>query len=443
MTDSIASKLRTYWFTSINNSPLIIFRILFGSVMLMEFSTGLTSGWVTEVFVEAPYRFTFIGFEFLHVLRGEMMYAYYVIACIISLMVAAGLLYRPASVLLAVMWTALYFSQKSHYNNHYYLMVLLCWLMVFMPANKRTSLDVKLGLTKPSNTCYRWQVHMFIAQIAIVYTYAAIAKMYPDWLNGIPVRIWFTKKARASPIAFLLTKEWFIYFIAYAGMLFDLLVVPALLWKKTRNKAVAAMLLFHIFNGTIFGIGVFPYLAMSLNVFFYPGSTFDKIIGKTQNPFPYKELSLSRQNLILFLSCSYVIWQFTTPLRHHFYKGDVTWTEEGHRMSWRMMLRTKRGHAIFKVSDKNSEKKWIENPREILLPYQASDIGNKPDFIWQYAQMLKDKYKNKGYTVAVYAECYSSLNGRKEQLIVNPEIDLTSVEWNAFKHHNWIITEYK
>lgn len=437
------SKLRTYWFTPVNNSPLITFRILFGVIMFMEFSGSLTSGWVKEVYIEAPYRFTFIGFEFLQNMQGPVMYIYFLIAAIISLLVITGLFYRPASILLALMWTAVYFSQKSHYNNHYYLMVLISWMMTLMPANRRASVDVKWKLAKPTNECYRWQIHIFIIQIAIVYTYASIAKMYPDWLNAVPVKLWFSRRAGTPYIGHLFGSEWFAYFISYSGILFDLVIVPALLWKRTRILAVVAMLLFHFFNGSVFGIGVFPYLAMSLNVFFFPGKTFDNVLGVSTLPFRYKIPAIKTQNTIIVILLVYILWQVLTPLRHHLYKGDVTWTEEGHRMSWRMMLRTKSGRVLFKVKDKNSDSVWIVRPREYLLRYQASDVACKPDFIWQFSQLLKSKYKEKGFDVAVYAESYCSLNGREEKLMVDPNRDITIEEWKPFCHHDWITTKYK
>ncbi|MCB0698925.1 MAG: HTTM domain-containing protein, partial [Chitinophagaceae bacterium] len=160
MADNRFAKLRSYWFTPVNNSPLITFRILFGVIMFMEFSGSLTSGWVKEVYIQAPFRFTFIGFEFLQNMHGPVMYVYFLVATILSLLVIVGLFYRPASILLALMWTAVYFSQKSHYNNHYYLMVLIGWMMTMMPANRRASMDVKWKLVKPTNECHRWQIQL-------------------------------------------------------------------------------------------------------------------------------------------------------------------------------------------------------------------------------------------------------------------------------------------
>lgn len=440
---NLISRIRTYWFTPANNSPLVVFRMLFGAIMFMEFGSALSSGWVKDVFIDAPFRFTFIGFEFLNNLHGPFMYGYYVVAMILSALVAVGLFYRPASFGLALIWSTLYFAQKGHYNNHFYLMMLLCWLMAMVPANRRASFDVKLGLVKPTDTCSRWCLSIFIIQTAIVYTYASIAKIYPDWLNAVPVKIWFSKKAGHPYFGSLFKKEWFPYFVAYSGLIFDLLVVPALLWKRTRVPAVIAMLLFHQFNKLTFGIGVFPYLAMSLNVFFFPGKTFDNTVGLVKNAFEYPKLSLKQQQAITVVLCLFIIWQILTPFRHHLYKGDVVWTEEGHRMSWRMMLRTKRGTISYKVKDKATDSTWSVDPQNYMHGYQYRTLATRPDFIWQFAQRLKEKYKEEGVDVAVYARSLCSVNGRPEKDMVDTTVDLASAPWKHFSHNNWLLTDYK
>lgn len=437
------SRLRTNWFTPVNNSPLIVFRILFGCVMFGEFAKSITSGWVREVYITAPFRFTFIGFEWLQHMNGTKMYYYFGLGCLFALMVTLGLLYRFSSVLLAVAWTGVYCSQKEHYNNHYYLMVLLCWLMALMPAHRRASLDVKLGYAKPANQCYNWQTQLFVIQIAVLYIFAAIAKLYPDWLNAMPPKIWFAKRHNHPLMGNLFRQEWFAYFVAYSGILFDLLIVPALLWKRTRISAVIAMLIFHQFNKLTFGIGVFPYLAMSLNVFFFKGETFDKTVGVETKNILNKVTGYKTQVYITLALCIYITWQIITPFRHHLYKGDVVWTEEGHRMAWRMMLRSKQGTAIFKVKDKNSDSIWTVLPEDHMLVNQARNVATKPDFTWQFAQHLKHKYKSEGIDVEVFANTKCSVNGRPLRQLVDSNTDLAAEAWKPFTHHQWILTDYK
>ena len=48
-------------------------------------------------------------------------------------------------------------------------------------------------------------------------------------------------------------------------------------------------------------------------------------------------------NILIGILLVYFIFQIGLPIRHWMIQDDVLWTEEGHRMSWRMMLRSKSG----------------------------------------------------------------------------------------------------
>ena len=89
--------------------------------------------------------------------------------------------------------------------------------------------------------------------------------------------------------------------------------------------------------------------------------------------------------------------QVLLPLRHWVIPGDVFWTEEGHRMSWRMMLRTKTGSGYFMVRDGASGEEAIVPGGEYLTRKQASKVRSNPDMAWQFAQQLADIYENRGW----------------------------------------------
>src|SRR5690606_29332947 len=118
---------------------------------------------------------------------------------------------------------------------------------------------------------------LFKGMILIVYVYSAVAKMYPDWLNAIPIKLWFSSKVDYWLIGPLLTEEWFQYLVAWGGIGFDLLIGPALLWKKTRKVAFVLSIFFHLFNSFIFQVGVFPYLGIAFALFFFDPTTIRKI----------------------------------------------------------------------------------------------------------------------------------------------------------------------
>ena len=147
--------------------------------------------------------------------------------------------------------------------------------------------------------------------------------------------------------------------------------------------------------------------------------------------------------MILTALAVYLIFQIALPLRHHLFKGNVNWTEEGHRMSWRMMLRAKQGTVSFLIKDKNSGDTWSVSPRQFLSPNQSNSISKKPDMIWQFAQFLHEHYNSKGKEVEVYAKSKLSLNMRPHKPLINEKFDLATVEWQPFRHSEWVLTDYE
>jgi len=136
---------------------------------------------------------------------------------------------------------------------------------------------------------------------------------------------------------------------------------------------------------------------------------------------------------------AYFLIQLLLPLRHHVISDDVLWTEEGHRLSWRMMLRSRTGSIQFLVKDKETGIQTIPDLSEYLTPKQQRRVAAYPDFIWQFAQRLKDEYTKAGKDVAIYANSQLSINGRPTSSFIDSSVDLSDEEWDHFRHHDWIL----
>src|SRR5690606_27923259 len=74
----------------------------------------------------------------------------------------------------------------------------------------------------------------------------------------------------------LLQENWVHWTIAYTGIFFDLLIVPMLLWKRTRMFGFILSVFFHLFNSAIFQIGIFPYMSISFALFFFSPETLQR-----------------------------------------------------------------------------------------------------------------------------------------------------------------------
>ena len=203
-------------------------------------------------------------------------------------------------------------------------------------------------------------------------------------------------------------------------------------------------LIFHLFNSVVFQIGIFPYLMIGLAVFFFDPETIRKRFFKSK-PGISKEIIVpsvltKKQQYLAYMLIAYFVWQIALPLRNHLYDGNVFYTEEGHRLSWRMMLRYKSGNISYQVNETHSDSTWIVKPRDFLVPKQARSVAGKPDMIWQFAQYLERTYQKEGIKdVEVRAISKVRLNSGPYITLIDPETDLTSVPWERFKHSDWIL----
>lgn len=433
--------LNKWLFTRIDNSALIVFRIIFGALLAIEAFGAIFTGWIRRAFIEPEFTFTFIGFEFLQPLPGNGMLWYYGVMGLFGLFVMLGYKYRFSIFMYTVMWASVYLMQKSSYNNHYYLLMLLCFLMLLLPAHRYASVDVwkKPQLKKISMP--RWVWVLIVGQMWIVYTYAAIAKIYPDWFNATLPAMLMKAREHYWLVGDFLQQTWVHYSIAWFGFFFDLLIIPLLLWKRTRIYAFLAAVFFHLFNSFIFHIGIFPYLALAFTLFFFPTQKINRYFLWKKTHYDAAEVEVSKsRNLIVGFLATWLLVQFLLPLRHWVIKDDVLWTEEGHRLSWRMMLRSKAGIFQYKIVEKQKPQDTILlDHTNYLTAKQIRALGSKPDMIWQFAQRIEEGYQKSGKEIEIYIDSKVSVNGRPYAPFIDPKVDLAAEEWDHFRHHEWIL----
>lgn len=426
------------FFKNIDNSPLIVFRIFFGFLISCESFGAIITGWVKRVLIEPKFTFSFIGLEWLQPLSGYGMYFYFIIMGLFGIAIMLGYRYRVAIIGYTILWAGVYFMQKTSYNNHYYLLLIISFYMIFLPANQYASLDVKQQRIHKQNTMPYWISLLFIVQVTIVYFYAAIAKFYPDWLDGTFTKLLLSGTTSNEFLLKIFLNKYFYLFIAYAGILFDLLIVPLLLFKKTRTIALAASLSFHLFNAIFLQIGIFPFFALSFSLFFYPPEKIRKLFFKNklsiEEPIAY---NYSRKRIFLYFLIPFLFIQFILPLRHHLIEGDVLWTEEGHRLSWRMMLRKRDGFINFKIKNNDTGEITSYDYHKNLSPKQANTLATKPDFIWQYCQRIKQEYSGKN--ISIFIDCKNNINNGEFKTLIDPKQDFAKAKWNYFWHNEWVL----
>ena len=427
-------KLYTLCNKPVNNASLTVFRMVFGFLLAAEGFGAIMTGWVHMVYIKTQFNFQFFGFEWLDIFHGIPMYAVFVGLGISGLAIAFGYRYRLAMLTYAILWSITYLGQKSSYNNHYYLMFLLCWCSVFIPMNARFSLDVKQGRVKETGHLPFYLNYFFVAMFAVVYFYASINKIYPDWLSGRFIKGSMQNKFLMTNSFFntFTTKDWYLLLVSYTAILYDGLVIPALIWKKTRKLAIFFSFIFHLYNSVVYQVGVFPYMSLSILLFFASDEWLERMIGKA------KQLSDTYKPKVVLSYVAFIgimIFHVLMPLRHRFIEGNVFYTEEGHRCSWRMMLRNKGGSCYITVKRANGKSERVK--MDDLSTKQKRLLYKLPDVLYAYVQRIKAKYPP-DEEIEIYANVRVSLNGRKRKILINKDTDLAKVTWNYFTHNQWI-----
>lgn len=439
----ILSKIQHFFFKPIDNSQIVLFRILFGLLMAAESFGAIATGWVKKTLVDPQFTFTFFGLEWLQPLPGNGMYFYFILMGVVSLMVMIGYRYKLNILALAVLWSGTYFMQKTSYNNHYYLVMLLIWGMVFMNPHRYASFDVKRTKMK-THFCPNWNRFFFVILLLLVFTYGSIAKFYPGWWSGDFIKNSFSNKTDYWLIGSLLGKEWFQLFITYSGVIFDAMIIPLLIWKRTRILAFIGLVIFNLFNSAVFQIGIFPYTVIALTIFFFGPETIRKRFFQKKQYAHVPRLSFqktSNNTFTFYILIGFLILQIALPLRHHFIPGDVNWREEGHRMSWRMMLRTKQGAINLEAVNPKTQEKFRIKKEKYLTKDQSKELATKPDFLYQFIQRLKKDYTEKGMdNIEIYCKMSRvSLNGKKARPLFKSDVDLAKVKWNYFGRNEWVL----
>ena len=433
--------INDYLFRPIDNISLVLFRICFGFLVVAEAWGALITGWVKSTFITPEFTFNFIGFDFLQPLPGNGMYLYFFVMGLCGWGILLGYRFRLSSFLFALMWSAVYLMQKTSYNNHYYLLMILAFAMSLSNAHGDLSLDVKQNRIARINQMPTYIKLFVIIQLLIVYEFASIAKLYNDWLDLSFIDLLLGSKKNMPIIGPLLQYPVAKYSVAYFGIIYDALIIPALLYKPTQKIAIALSFFFHLFNSIVFQIGIFPYMSLAFMLFFIDPAWLKSKSQGLYHRFNEQYQNLQHKNTLvvsLLLLVHFVV-QLALPLRHHFIQGDVLWTEEGHRLSWRMMLRTRQGSIQFFVTDVKTGRRETVDLNQYLTAKQISRLSTLPDYIWQFSQRLKKEYNEKGKQVAIHVKSKVSVNRGPYAEFIDPNVDLADTEWYYFRHNPWIL----
>ncbi|XP_053596618.1 vitamin K-dependent gamma-carboxylase isoform X1 [Microplitis demolitor] len=160
-----------------------------------------------------------------------------------------------------------------------------------------------------------------------------------------------------------------------------------------------------------------------------------------------------KQKFVVSLLLVHIFLQFFLPYSHFITKGYNNWTPGLYGYSWDMMVHSwDTVLIVVRVHDNEKNEDHFVDPRAWVQNDKWSKHG---DMAIQYAQCLKNNLlrrkkevlktaygKNSGSlrewsqisnNLSIYIDVRCSLNGRFQQRIFNPDVDMLTVDWHPFK----------
>lgn len=428
-------------------AALAAFRFLFGSMMALAMVRFIAKGWVSELYVEPAFHFTYPGFGWVHPWPGGWMHLHFFLLALLACGVALGCFYRLCAVLFFLGFTYVELLDQTTYLNHYYLICLLSGLLAVLPAHRLWSIDVWRNPALRTEAAPAWTLNLMRFQVGVVYLFAGLAKINSDWLfKAEPLRIWLAARSDLPFIGPLLDEPWVAFAASWFGAAFDVSIVFLLLCRRTRKPAFLLVIVFHVATWLLFNIGIFPWIMLVAATVFFPPDwprTFvsrfhtifsarfilpsfarmRSVIAKEQclQPAPRFQASFS----LLLLLAVYATVQLALPIRSYFTEGRPAWTCTGFNCAWRVMIAEKTGYTEFYASDPASGSRW-KIPTEIYLtPRQEMMMAQDPDLIRQMSRRMANDIKQRGKkSIQINVESFATLNGRPSQRLIDPDIDL-------------------
>ncbi|MCB9597331.1 MAG: HTTM domain-containing protein [Sandaracinaceae bacterium] len=428
-----------------DGASLAAFRILFGVVMLGSIGRYFAYGWIDRFYVRPRMHFTYWGFDWVQPLPQPGMTVLFAALAVCAALIALGLFYRFATVAFFVGFTYVHLLDVSNYLNHYYLVSLLSLLLCVLPLHKQWSLDARLRPSLRATTLPAWMLYLVRFQIGLVYVFAGLAKLGPDWLlHGQPLGIWLHSRTDTPLIGPWLDEPMVALAMSWAGFLYDTTIVFWLSWRRSRPYAYVVVLAFHFMTNVFFQIGIFPVvMTVAALVFFEPDwprwlvAKLRRVELAPASPSPAGRWRIGRAGMAVL--AAWALFHVLAPLRSHLYGGDVLWHEQGMRWSWRVMVREKNGDVAYRVRVNGETRERVFAPNDYLTREQEIEFASQPDLVLQLAHHIVRDLEARGcHDVQIRADAWVSLNGRPSARMIDPTVDLAQVD-DGVAPASWIL----
>lgn len=193
----------------VDNSSIIGFRILWGVTMAYECMRFMEDNFKKAdlSYVKPEFYGKYYGFEWISPCEKEELHLLIQLMFLAAIGIILGFAYPFCCLFFALSWTYLILIDSVIYLNHFYLIAIMAFILVILPANRRFSIDcffIKSSKTMPRYFLWFLRAEQVIFLLIIlneflfihqnikiiVYFFAGVAKINEDWLRAEPVKHW-------------------------------------------------------------------------------------------------------------------------------------------------------------------------------------------------------------------------------------------------------------
>ena len=479
-----------FLFAPVDARPMRAFRACFGMLMVVHVLRLYVHGMYERAVLQPAFRFHYelFGVELVPLLPSTIAgaHCHLLVLAVAAFGVAVGIATRMCAATFATAYAAFILSDRTIFNNHYYLYWLMAMLFVLIGGDRRPASEAAIAR---ATTAPRWQILTLRAQVVIVYAYAGVAKLNADWL------------LHSQPMATKLVDEAAVYtprlrpllemhachqLISLGGAVFDLAVGPCLLLPATRPAALFLACLFHASNHFLWSLGEFPWVMLATNLLFldhWPEWLELAQVAGRHSSAPASETARATgaapgwaARAQVWAALLHTVTQLLLPLRPLAVSGldplDAVHTKAHTLLSWRMMAVSTRnfvnvslrsealGGSMLMTRTYNRMHLRFSNGSRVplaLSPYlSARQAGYMPYTAPMLVAFARDAARRHGcvkgrapggtahtaaagLTCRVEADLWSSINGRPLQRFVEATEDLAAATIGAAARPRWVL----
>lgn len=429
--------------TPVDSASVGLFRLVFGA-LLVYLSFGIFhTEYIKANFAAAIIPFPFRLFEIFNLppLAPHLASLPFLFMGLSSIGIMTGLCFRLSSVTFLLNFLYVFLMDKSFYNDYFYLVLLLTFLLTLTDAHKWPAVNgLRIKKVADPHVPF-WQIFILRAQFVIVYFFSGVAKLDYDWLfRAQPMQRILDDKFL---FGFPLDQIWIAYALNWAGLLLDLAMAVLLALGKFRTAAFGMVVFFNLINHWLFSgdIGIFPFIMIAgLILFLEPGEPRRWFNKKEVPSAPPRAYKIPYQKAVLTFIIIYLALQILVPLRRFLYPGNPSWSFEGARFSWRLKMNAKKVNLKVLVTDPATERTFEVNHLGLLTPNQQW-LDNIPDMILQYVKYIEKEMKEERgiQNPVIHVAAEASFNDRPTQAYIDKTMNFTGLKYPLFSHADWII----